>query len=297
MFGFPPRQLRRPTAPDPGLLCTEFFRQSAATLACIRHINYLPEATKGRYLRSLVPPSLLARFGVHPVSWLDGQKRRCVEVEAAPGTNKLSLRAFAGGDSASTRDPFLEIELQDNHYHGIELNLLLLRDPLAPRFATDWDAAGRQTFFGTVHRNLAAEELARCAGLAPGQTQQGLRASTAVLQQIECFLTMLAQHTYLLEPLTYASAILFERRGFRYVRGSKQLAAIEREFQPGGALHKALDGSTPFRQPVQARSVRGRAWAIHDGILDAVGLRWDDIRMIKTVGVDARGCTSTTVPY
>jgi hypothetical protein len=62
---------------------------------------------------------------------------------------------------------------------------------------------------------------------------------------------------------------------------------IHREFQPGGALHEALDGSTPFRQPDQWKTVRGRAWAIHDGILSAIDSNWDGLRMIKQVGRNA----------
>jgi hypothetical protein len=34
----------------------------------------------------------------------------------------------------------------------------------------------------------------------------------------------------------------------------------------------------------QAGTVRGRAWAIHDGILDALGMRWDNLRMVKQIG-------------
>ena len=45
--------------------------------------------------------------------------------------------------------------------------------------------------------------------------------------------------------------------------------------------------STPFRQPEQWRTVRGRAWAIHDGILAAMDARWNDLRMVKQVGKHA----------
>ena len=31
-------------------------------------------------------------------------------------------------------------------------------------------------------------------------------------------------------------------------------------------------------------TVRGRAWAIHDGILDALETRWDNVRMVKQIG-------------
>ena len=122
------------------------------------------------------------------------------------------------------------------------------------------------------------------AGLAPGQECQGLRASQQALQHLEAFLVTNGHTAYFLEPLTYASAWLFERRGFAYVRGHKLMDDIDQEFQPGGRLHQALDGSTPFRQPDQWSSVRGRAWAIHDGILETIGAGWDGLRMIKQAG-------------
>jgi hypothetical protein len=30
--------------------------------------------------------------------------------------------------------------------------------------------------------------------------------------------------------------------------------------------------------------VRGRAWAIHDGILQTLDKKWDDLKMIKQIG-------------
>jgi len=68
------------------------------------------------------------------------------------------------------------------------------------------------------------------------------------------------------------------------VRGHKLMDTIHKEFQPGGALHSALDGSSPFRQLSQWDTVRGRAWAIHDGVLETIGARWDKLRMVKQVG-------------
>jgi hypothetical protein len=105
-----------------------------------------------------------------------------------------------------------------------------------------------------------------------------------VFQQIETFLSMLGHRAYFLEPLTYASAWVFERRGFAYVRGHKLMDDIHRAFQPGGALYACLDDRSPFRKRDQAASVRGRAWAIHDGILDAIDQRWDKIRMVRQIG-------------
>ena len=125
------------------------------------------------------------------------------------------------------------------------------------------------------------------AGLCPGQTRAGLRASEQALDHTETFLALLSHQSFFLEPLTYASAWIFEKRGMAYIRGHKLMDDIHREFQPGGILHCALDGSTPFRQPEQWETVRGRAWAIHDGILEAMGQRWDYLRMVKQLGKQA----------
>ena len=125
------------------------------------------------------------------------------------------------------------------------------------------------------------------AGLAPAQSRVSLRASGTVLAQLEAFLATLGHRAYFLEPLTYASAWVFERRGFAYVRGHKLMDDINKEFQPGGNLHRALDGSTPFRRPENWGTVRGRAWAIHDGILAVLDSTWNGLRMVKRIGQHA----------
>jgi hypothetical protein len=138
--------------------------------------------------------------------------------------------------------------------------------------------------FGTLRRNLAAEEQAMLAGLAPGQIRTGLGGTRLVFDQLDAFLSLLGHRAYFLEPLTYASAWVFERRGFAYVRGHKMMDDIQRGFQPGGVLYECLDERSPFRRRDQAQTVRGRAWAIHDGILGAMDLRWDGLRMVKQIG-------------
>jgi hypothetical protein len=84
-----------------------------------------------------------------------------------------------------------------------------------------------------------------------------------------------------MEPLAYHNAILFERLGFNYVQGRRKMQWIHLGFQPDGLLYERLDGSTPFRQPDAWRTIRGRSWAIHDGIL---GEPWHGIKMYKRVG-------------
>ena len=59
---------------------------------------------------------------------------------------------------------------------------------------------------------------------------------------------------------------------------------IDAGFAPGAELYRRLDGSTPFRRRGMEKSVLGRSWAIHDGILDEP---WDGVRIYKTIGVHA----------
>ena len=62
---------------------------------------------------------------------------------------------------------------------------------------------------------------------------------------------------------------------------------IHQGFLPGGSLHHALTNDSIFRQPEQWKTVRGRAWAIHDGILEVIDATWDNLRMVKRVGKHA----------
>ena len=250
----------------------------------IKTLNSLPENPKLRLYRTLIPIQVLADFDINPRTWKDADKLSQVSLDAEQGSDKVKITAWYGEDPANE---FFYLELADNPYNGIDLNFLIINDPTSQKFRTDFDDQGRETLFGTVHRNHAEEEKAMQAGLAPGQIREGLRCSQIVFNHIETFLTMMAHHAFFLEPLTYVSAWIFEKRGFAYSKGHQLMDTIHREFQPGGELHKALDGSSPFRQPDQWRTVRGRAWAIHDGILEAIDRKWDDLKMIKQVGRQA----------
>lgn len=62
---------------------------------------------------------------------------------------------------------------------------------------------------------------------------------------------------------------------------------IDKEFRPGGLLNEKLDDSTPFRRKGMEQSVRGRSWAIYDGIfLDAFEEEWESPVMYRTLGKD-----------
>lgn len=260
----------------------------------IKALNSLPENPKLRLYRTLIPIQVLADFDINPRTWKNPDKLPQVKLDAEQGSDKVKISAWYGEDPTNE---FFYLELADNAYNGIDLNFLIVNNPLSRRFRTDLDEQGRETLFGSVHRNSAEEEKAMRAGLAPGQVREGLRCSHTVFTHIETFLTMMAHHAFFLEPLTYVSAWIFEKRGFAYSRGHQLMDTIHKEFQPGGALHKALDGSTVFRQPGQWQTVRGRAWAIHDGILEAIDRKWDDLKMIKQVGRHAGANTYPDAKY
>ena len=288
------RQQPNKIAPDPHEFSVAQLVGDFSFPISIRGINGLPQDAKRRIYRLLIPPIVLTRANIHPITWkgAEGHEQVVLIAEEDKGLVNLSVK-----DSPEGSEVFFCVELADNSFNGIDLNLLLLNDPDSERFRTDYDDQGKPTMFGTLCRNLAAEEQAMRAGLAPGQIRSSLGASQPFFQQIDAFLAFLGHHAISLEPLTYASAWVFERRGFAYMRGHKLMDDIQREFQPGGKLHATLDASTPFRQPDQWRTVRGRAWAIHDGVLSVLDTRWNELRMVKQVGRHAHANTFPDAIY
>jgi hypothetical protein len=280
--------------PDPGGISISQLIGDANLPVALKALNSLPENPKLRLYRTLIPIQVLADFDINPRTWKNPDKLMQVRLDAEKETNKVKITAWYGDDPSNE---FFYLELADNAYNGIDLNFLVVNNPLGPKFHTDFDDEGRETLFGTVHRNHAEEEKAMRAGLAPGQIREGLRCSSIVFNHIETFLTMMAHHAFFLEPLTYVSAWIFEKRGFAYSKGHQLMDTIHKEFQPGGELHKALDGGTPFRQPDQWKTVRGRAWAIHDGILETIDRKWDNLKMIKQVGRHAGADTFPDAEY
>jgi len=280
--------------PDPGGISISQLIGDANLPVTLKALNSLPENPKLRLYRTLIPIQVLADFDINPRTWKNPDKLTQVKLEAEKDSNTVKITAWYGEDRSNE---FFYLELGDNAYNGIDLNFLIVSNPLSPRFRTDFDDEGRETLFGTVRRNIVEEEKAMRAGLTPGQIREGLRCSQIVFNHIETFLNMMAHHAFFLEPLTYVSAWIFEKRGFAYSKGHQLMDTIHREFQPGGELHKALDGSSPFRQPNQWQTVRGRAWAIHDGILEAIDRKWDDLKMIKQVGRHAGANTFPDAEY
>jgi hypothetical protein len=185
---------------------------------------------------------------------------------------------------ASDPDPMLYLNLADTFNNQLLVLLVVVNDPDAPRFSTDVDLHGNPTRFGTASRNKPAEEAAMSAGLAPGQIRAGLRTFRSTVPIFERFVQNLGHDLFLIEPLAYHNAIIFERYGFNYMRGYQEMVSIDTEFRPGGSLYRRLTPTNPFRPPDAWKTIRGRSWAIHDGIL---GHPFTGFQMYKRIDVQS----------
>jgi hypothetical protein len=231
--------------------------------------------------RILVPVHLLIKYHVDPLKLTDptGHSVAFGGKGTAEGTYRFEMYHESGAD-----EPMAELELADTPFNQIEVVWVTLQDPLAHRYDIDRLPGGGTTLRGTAGRNVVAEEAAMSAGLAPGQVRRGLRAFKWLAERIETFMLCLNQREYMAQPLFYHTAVLFEQYGFSYTQGEALMEEINVSFQPGGELYAKLDDSTPFRRAALANTIRGRSWAIHDGIM---GDRWDRVKMVKRLGVDA----------
>jgi hypothetical protein len=254
-------------------------------LASIQEINALPpKVSEALYLR-LVPPELLSRFRIDAGSLLGPDGSRLIRVTAPPDKPWARVEVRSAPDDM---DPTLLVDVEMSPFSVPELAFLQITDPDGARYGIDRDAGGQDTLFGTSSRNVAEELRAMKDGLAPGQVRRGLRLLGAVLDAMEAFCALIGKDLYLIEPLFYHSAILYERRGCGYFFGREVMEEAHAGFGKGGPLHALLDGSTPFRQPGVERTVRGRSWAIHDGI---AGAAWGGVKMYKAVGRHAEVST------
>jgi hypothetical protein len=246
--------------------------------ASIREINSLPEAEKRAIYQTLIPPWLFDDYQIDPER--EGAYAQ-VRYMTPPGSRAMELDVRR---NPADPDPLMYMNMADTFNHQLLVLLVVVNDPDAPRFNVDIDQQGNKTNFGTTSRNIPAEIAAKEAGLAPGQVRRGLRAFKRSVPVFENFVTKMGHELFLIEPLAYHNAIIFERYGFSYMRGLKDMKLIHEEFQPNGDLYERLNESNPFRPKSAWNSVRGRAWAIHDGIL---GHPFTGFQMYKRIGIEA----------
>ncbi|MBZ0277918.1 MAG: hypothetical protein K8I60_17350 [Anaerolineae bacterium] len=246
----------------------------------IREINRRPDDEKHAIYRTLLPDWIYETYGIDTETLsVDGY--RVVRFRCPSGSRAIEIAVYR---KATDRDPALYLNMADTFNNQLLVLLVVMNNPDGPRFNIDIDEHGNSTQLGTTGRNLAAEEAAMRYGLAPGQIRPGLRSFRHALPLFEQFVQNLDHDMFLIEPLAYHNAIVFERYGFNYMRGHREMIRINQEFQPGGELFGKLSTDRIFR-PVEAwRNVRGRSWAIHDGVL---GHPFTGFQMYKRVGVHA----------
>lgn len=257
----------------------------------LREINARATSERERLYLSLVPPTFCERYGLDPRTLTDPEGISLSRIEAPPGEASMRLTLRHRADAV---DPALFLRLDESRYGNLQITWIILNDPEGPRFGVDLDDDGNVTDLGVRYRNLREEEAALRAGLAPGQIRPGLRMLRAVLDRIERFASSLGKAALILEAFFYHNALSYERQGFGYLAGQERIESIHRGFLPGGELEARLDGATPFRAPSAAATVRGRSWAIHDGVLPR---RWWPPMMYRPIGVRFQVCSAPGIPY
>jgi hypothetical protein len=233
-------------------------------MSWIRRISRLSRVEKEGFYRGLIPPLLYRRFGIDPLSLCNEKGDRVVRFFSPQGDSTCLVEV----KMADAEEPLYSIQLTDsNDFTQIDWDFVVVNDPASPKFNTHIDHQGTDTLFGWASRNLPEEENALRAGLFPGQARKGMGLTWEVICLLERFCRVFDIKSIRLEALFYHNAITYERHGFSYFNGYAQMKRIHELFQPGKQLYNKLDNSTPFRKPEFAGTVRGRSWAIHDGIL------------------------------
>ena len=240
-------------------------------------INKLPENEKRAAYARYIPKELIQKFDLPDLT----HNTELLRFRYASGTSDVEMSLY---HEAGFRDPVLYAHLTDTMNGQIHILLYILNDPSSPRFNVDRMPDGSATRFGTLKRNLEAEQAALHEGLSPGQVRRGLRFLQPATAAFEKFITSLGHDMYFVEPLYYHNAVIFERYGFAYQRGKRQMDNIQAGFQEAGELSQRLDDANLFRSSKAANSIRLRSWAIHDGIL---GEPFTNVTMYKRVGTSA----------
>ena len=268
--------------------------ERGSILGGLLDINALEQPEKERVYAGFIPLRLFRYLGISPATFLGTDGRRRVKIIAPEGMalTRIEIRL----DPDDRRTVFF-LDIAETHFHQMELSFCIIADPFAPYFAVDVDENGTDNCFTTLGRNIPEELRAMEAGLFPNQTSRGLNMFGEFFILFERFVDALGMDIILAEPLTYDNAIRYEKYGFDYLNGRRMMNEINREFSAVGALNRKLDGSSPFRLPGMEKSVHGRSWAIHDGILDEprhdlqvetiLDAPWENIQIYKTVGVHA----------
>jgi hypothetical protein len=251
----------------------------------IAKLNRLPKEERDQVYLRLVPEVIFEMFQINRQTLMNRFGERVVTGIFPPDENFGCIEVkYRAGDKDCIFSCQVSLEA---FMQSLYLDFLIINDPFSERFNVDVDELGGETLLGTRSRNVSEEIRAMDAGLAPGMVRHGLHLLKESVKSLESFMELLDLKTVTMGAFFYHNAILWERRGFTYFRGGKMMARIHKEFQPGGLLYQKMDDSTPFRRKGMEKTVRGRSWAIYDGILvEAFDEDWETPKMYKMLGKD-----------
>jgi hypothetical protein len=254
-----------------------FSWKTTGSPGSLRNLNNTSAARREAIYRTLIPASIL-----QDRRWRAAGRNGPLIRYICP--ENLGLVRIEVRRSEADRDCLFFMQAADTPYGQLELTLCIINNIDGRRYDIDRDAEGRDNCLGTLTRNIPEEIDAMRAGLCPHQVLPGLGLFREFFCLFEQFAEDLGIDTIVAEPLSYNTALLYEEMGFGYLCGYNLMRRIDAGFRDDGDLTQKLDGSSAFRQPGMNRTVRGRSWAIHDGILEC---SWDGIRIYKVIGQDA----------
>ena len=259
-------------------------------VSSIAGINALPLPEQREIYLDLVAPGILDRFQLSPYL-VDADGNDLMIIQGPAGSSSVEIFIY---HEHGFEDPILYGHLTDTLNGQIHVLLYIMNNPDSKRYDVDRLADGTSTQFGTVERNLEAEIAALQAGMMPGQIRGGLGLLNEAMAKFEVLVANLGHDRFMIDPLYYHNAVIFERYGFKYQVGRKRMERYHSGFQESGVLAARLDSSTPFRQPEAANSIRLRSWAIHDGIL---GEPFSNVTMYKVIGKRADVSTAPDIGW
>jgi len=253
----------------------------------IAKLNRLPKEERNSIYLRLVPEAIFEMFQIDRQTLTNRFGERVVTGIFPPDENFACIEVKnrkEDNDCIFSCQVSLEAFMQ-----SLYLDFVSINNPFSERFNVDVDEFGRETLLGAQSRNIPEEVRAMETGLAPGMVRHGLHLVKEFVKSLEAFTAHMGLKTITMGAFFYHNAILWERHGFTYFKGGKTMERIHREFQPGGLLYEKLDDSTPFRRKGMEKTVRGRSWAIYDGIfVEAFNEEWESPKMYKMLERDLK---------
>ena len=253
----------------------------------IAKLNRLPKEERNSIYLRLVPEAIFEMFQIDRQTLTNRFGERVVTGIFPPDENFACIEVK---NRKEDKDCIFSCQVSlEAFMQSLYLDFVSINNPFSERFNVDVDEFGRETLLGAQSRNIPEEVRAMEAGLAPGMVRHGLHLVKEFVKSLEAFTTLLELKTITMGAFFYHNAVLWERHGFTYFKGGKMMERIHKEFQPGGLLYEKLDDSTPFRRKGMEKTVRGRSWAIYDGIfVEAFDEEWESPKMYKMLERDLK---------